>query len=112
MSSMWIMNEEAYQAMSPEQKQVVNEGFHDLGQVCFAFPKRRAIEAYEEFKKAGGQIYVPNSEEKAAFSKAAEPLKKWYTDKYGAEGAELLKAYEAGIKEAQAKLAAEYPANM
>ena len=112
MASLWIMNEDTYQAMNKEQKRIVNDGFRHLGQVCFAFPKRRAIEAYEAFKKAGGEIYVPTAAEKDAFRKAASPLKKWYTDKYGAEGAELLKAYEKAIKDAEAMLAAELAANM
>ncbi len=112
MASLWIMNEETYQGMTPEQKRVVNDGFSDLRQVCFAFPKRRSIEAYETFKKAGGQIYVPTATEKDAFRKAAAPLKKWYTDKYGAEGVELLKAYETAIKKAEAKLAENLKANM
>lgn len=112
MTSLWIMNEDAYQALTPEQKRIVNDGFHDLAQVCFAFPKRRSIEAYEEFKKAGGQIYVPTAEEKDAFRKSADSLKKWYTDKYGAEGQELLTAYEAAIKDAEAKLDAQLKTNM
>jgi tripartite ATP-independent transporter DctP family solute receptor len=112
MASLWIMNEDAYQALNDEQKRIVNDGFRALGQICFAFPKRRAIEAYEEFKKAGGSIYVPTAEEKDAFRKAASPLKKWYTDKYGAEGAELLKEYEKAIQDAEAKLADELKQNM
>ena len=112
MASLWIMNEDTYQALDPEQKRLVNDGFRSLGQVCFAFPKRRSIEAYEEFKKAGGTIYVPTAEEKDAFRAAAAPLKQWYTDKYGAEGVELLKAYEAAIIEAEAKLDAELKLNM
>lgn len=112
MASLWIMNEDTYQALTPEQKRLVNDGFRSLGQVCFAFPKRRSIEAYEEFKKAGGTIYVPTAEEKDAFREAAAPLKEWYTDKYGAEGVELLKAYEAAIIEAEAKLDAELKLNM
>lgn len=112
MTSLWIMNEETYQGLNDEQKRVVNDGFRHLGQICFAFPKRRSIEAYETFKKAGGQIYVPTAKEKDAFRTAAAPLKKWYTDKYGAEGADLLKKYEAAIKAAEAKLAAELKTNM
>lgn len=112
MASLWIMNEDAYQALTPEQKRIVNDGFHDLGQVCFAFPKRRAIEAYEEFKKAGGDIYVPTAEEKDAFRAAAAPLQKWYTDKYGKEGEELLYEYKAAIKMAEEKLDAELLLNM
>ena len=55
---------------------------------------------------------MPTAEEKDAFREAAAPLKQWYTDKYGAEGAELLKAYEAAIAEAEAKLAEQLKANM
>ncbi len=112
MAALWLMNEETYQAMTDEQKRIVNDGFRHLGQVTFAFPKRRAIEAYEEFKKAGGTIYVPTAEEKDAFREAAAPLKTWYTDKYGAEGEGLLKAYEDAIAEAEAKLAEELKTNM
>ncbi|THB73126.1 MAG: C4-dicarboxylate ABC transporter substrate-binding protein [Desulfobulbaceae bacterium] len=112
MASLWIMNEDAYQALDNDQKRIVNDGFAHLGQVCFAFPKRRAISAYEEFKKAGGTIYVPTPAEKDAFRAAAEPLQKWYTDKYGAEGAELLKAYKAAIVEAEEKLDAKLKLNM
>lgn len=112
MASLWIMNEDAYQALTPDQKRIVNDGFRHLGQICFAFPKRRSIEAYEAFKKAGGTIYVPTAAEKDEFRKAASPLKKWYTDKYGEEGKQLLQAYEKAIKEAEAKLADELKANM
>jgi len=112
MASLWIMNEDAYQGLTEEQKRVVNDGFRHLGQICFAFPKRRAIEAYEEFRKAGGEIYVPSAEEKAAFRKAAEPLKGWYTERYGAEGEKLLKEYETAIKDAEAKLSEQLKANM
>ena len=112
MASLWIMNEDTYQALTPEQKRIVNDGFRHLGQVCFAFPKRRAIGAYEEFKKAGGTIYVPTPEEKDAFRKAAAPLQGWYTDKYGAEGEQLLKAYKAAIEQAEKDLEAELQLNM
>ena len=60
----------------------------------------------------GGQIYVPTDAEKNAFRKAAAPLKKWYTDKYGAEGVALLIEYEKAIKQAEAKLAAELKTNL
>jgi TRAP-type C4-dicarboxylate transport system substrate-binding protein len=112
MASLWFINEETYQALTVEQKRLVNEGFSGLRQTTFAFPKRRSIEAYEEFKKAGGKIYVPTAAEKNAFKKAASPLKKWYTDKYGAEGVTLLKEYEKAIKAAEVKLDIEYKANM
>ena len=53
---------------------------------------RRQIEAYEEFRAAGGTIYVPNPEEKAAFQEASSGMRKWYTDKFGPEWLDKLDA--------------------
>jgi len=112
MASLWGMNEDSYQSLSLDLKRVVNDGFRHLGQICFAFPKRRSIEAYKEFKKVGGQIYVPTAVEKEGFRKAVSPLKKWYKDKYGSEGVLLLKEYKKAIKDAETKLMVQLKANI
>jgi len=38
------------------------DGFDNLKDVTTAFPKRRQIEVYDAFKKAGGRIYVPTAD--------------------------------------------------
>lgn len=83
MSAMWLMNNDAFKKLPVNFQKIVVDGFENLRNVTTAIPKRRQIEAYEEFKKAGGKIYVPTPEEKAKFVAAAKPLKDWYVKKYG-----------------------------
>lgn len=80
MTAFWWMNNKTFEDLSPDLKRVVVDGFHALQQATFASPKRKSIAAYEEFKKEGGQIYVPTPEQKAAFKKAAEPVYDWFRD--------------------------------
>ena len=105
MAAFWWMNNDMFMSMPFELRKIVNDGFEHLRGVTTAFPKRNQIEAYEEFKKSGGKIYVPTPAEKDLFKKAAAPLTKWYTDKYGTE---LLDQLKAGVKLAREQLAAEH----
>jgi tripartite ATP-independent transporter DctP family solute receptor len=105
MSAMWLMNNEFFLSLPKDMRKIVADGFDNLKNVTTAFPKRRQIDAYETFKKAGGKIYVPTPEEKAQFVKAAQPLRGWYTKKYGKE---WLDKTEKAILDAEAKLAKEY----
>lgn len=105
MAALWWMNNEAFMGLSERHRQIVHDGFAHLRNVTLAFPKRRQIEAYEEFKKAGGTVYVPSPEEKAQFVEAAAPLKGWYKDKFGTE---WLDKFETAIAAAKADLAEEY----
>jgi len=83
MSAMWIMNEKSFGGLSVNLKKIVEDGFENLRNVTTALPKRRQIEAYKEFRQNGGQIYVPNPEEKQEFVRAAKPIYDWYAKKYG-----------------------------
>lgn len=104
MTALWFMNNDIFMSLPMDLRKIVQDGFAQLQMVTTAMPKRRQIEAYEEFKKSGGQIYVPTPEEKAQFAAAAAPLKKWYTDKYGDK---LLNMYEAAIEQAKKEIEAE-----
>lgn len=105
MSALWLMNNAAFKKLPTDLKKIVVDGFENLRGVTTAFPKRRQIEAYNAFKKAGGKIYVPTPAEKAQFVKAAEPLRQWYVKKYGKEWLDKL---ENAIKEARQRLASLY----
>ena len=61
------------------------DGFQRLKTDARAFPMRKQVPAYEDFKKAGGTIYVPTPSEKAAFKTAAAPVFDWYLNKFGDE---------------------------
>ncbi len=105
MTAFWWMNNDMFMSMPFDLRKIVNDGFEHLRNVTTAFPKRRQIEAYETFKKAGGKIYVPTPEEKAQFVEAAKPLRQWYIDKFGDK---LLVELEKGVQAARDQLAAEY----
>ncbi len=79
MGALWFMNNEKLMSMSPELRQVVSDGFYQLQQATFASPKRKSIQAYQDFQAGGGDLYVPTPDEKAAFKAAAAPVYEWFT---------------------------------
>jgi TRAP-type transport system periplasmic protein len=111
MGAFWWMSNQRFQGMTPDQKQVVLDGFAALQQATFASPKRKEIQAYADFKAAGGDIYVPTPAEKAAFQQAAAPVYDWFKTNV-AGGAETLAAFEAAVAEATAAVAAQREADM
>ena len=101
MSALWLMNDEAYLALSGEHQRIVTEGFDALRRVTMEAPKERRAEAIEAFEAAGGSVYEPTPEEKAAFVKAAEPVRQWYVDEYGEQWLTII---EDAIARAKANL--------
>ena len=83
MSALWLMNDAAWNRLSVQQKQIVEEGFEILRQATLALPKERRAQAIESFEAAGGSVHWPTREEKAAFVEAAKPVQQWYTRRYG-----------------------------
>ena len=70
MAALWWLNQGFWDGLTDEEKRIVYDGFQHLKDVTRAAPMRNAIPAYEAFKAAGGEIYVPNPEEKAMFQAA------------------------------------------
>ena len=71
MGALWWMNNEAFMALPDGMRRVISDGFYALQQATFASPKRKSIQAYEDFVAGGGELYVPTPEEKAMFAEAA-----------------------------------------
>jgi TRAP-type transport system periplasmic protein len=99
MGALWMMNNDFYDSLDENLQRIVNDGFDALRWTTIVMPKRRQIEAYEAFKKAGGEIYVPSAEEKAQFVEAAQPVWTWYKDTYGDEWLDSLQASISGCEE-------------
>ena len=78
MGALWFMNNEKFMSMDPAMQRVIQDGFYQLQQATFASPKRKSIQAYQDFAAGGGDIYVPTPEEKAAFKEAAAPVYDWF----------------------------------
>ncbi len=88
MGALWMMNNEKLMSMSPEMRTVVVDGFYQLQQATFASPKRKSIQAYQDFVAGGGDLYVPTPEQKAAFKEAAAPVYDWF--KSNVDGGEAI----------------------
>ncbi len=78
MGALWWMNNEKFMSLDPTLRRVVTDGFYHLQQATFASPKRKSIQAYQEFAAGGGDLYVPTPEEKAMFKDAAAPVYDWF----------------------------------
>ncbi|MHA7879728.1 MAG: TRAP transporter substrate-binding protein [Saccharospirillum sp.] len=107
MAALWYMNNDVFMDMPEDLRRIVVDGFGELQQATFASPKRKSIQAYQDFVAGGGEIYVPTVEEKEEFRQAAEPVYTWFQENI--EDGEMwfnLLASEAA--EAEAMIEAQY----
>jgi TRAP-type C4-dicarboxylate transport system substrate-binding protein len=111
MGALWWMNNEKFLSMPEDLRRVVVDGFAALQQATFASPKRKSIQAYEDFVAGGGDIYVPSPAEKAMFQEAAAPVYEWFQSSV-TKGPEIFAAFTAAVDEAKAKVDAERAADL
>jgi len=111
MGALWFMNNETFMAMPDDLKRVVIDGFYQLQQATFASPKRKSIQAYEDFAAAGGDIYVPTPEEKAAFAEAAAPVYDWFQSNVDG-GEQIFEALTTSVAAAEGDIDAARAADM
>jgi TRAP-type C4-dicarboxylate transport system substrate-binding protein len=111
MGAFWWMSNDSFAALPDDLKRIVVDGFAELQQATFASPKRKSIQAYQDFVAAGGDIYVPTPEEKAAFQAAVGPVMDWFKTNV-AKGPEILAAFETAVAAAQDKIDAERMADL
>ncbi len=111
MAAIWVMNNERFMSLPEDLRRVVVDGFTQLQQATFASPKRKAIQAYEDFRDAGGEIYVPTPEEMQAFADAVEPVYDWFAQNVDG-GEEVLTALREAVTRAEDKIDASYEAEL
>lgn len=111
MGALWFMNNEKFMAMPEDLRRVVVDGFYQLQQATFASPKRKSIQAYEDFVAEGGDLYVPTPEEKAAFKEAATPVYEWFQSNVDG-GPRVYEALTSAVAEVEAELEAVRAADM
>ncbi len=101
MGALWWMSNDRFMGMDESMRRVVVDGFAALQQATFASPKRKSIQAYEDFVAGGGDLYVPTAEEKGAFKEAAAPVFDWFKDnvKNGGEVFDALSTAAAAAEE-------------
>ncbi|SLN20389.1 TRAP transporter substrate-binding protein [Roseisalinus antarcticus] len=111
MGALWWMNNETFLAMPEDMRRVVVDGFYQLQQATFASPKRKSIQAYEDFVAGGGEIYVPTPEQMAMFAEAAAPVQEWFRANVD-RGDEVLDAMLMAVEEAEADLSEGYDSDL
>lgn len=111
MGAIWVMNNERFLSMPEDLRRVVVDGFSALQQATFASPKRKSIQAYEDFVAGGGDLYVPTPEEKDAFRAAAEPVYSWFQENVDG-GPEIYEALTNAVSAAEADLQSGYASDL
>ena len=111
MGAIWVMNNQRFMEMDDAMKRVVVDGFDALQQATFASPKRKSIQAYEDFAAGGGDIYVPTPEQKQAFQDAAQPVYEWFAQNVDG-GEEVLASFREDIAAAEETVNAQRDAEM
>ena len=101
-AALWLMNEEAYQSLPPDLRQLLGAGFDELARLSLARARERSVEAIAAFEAAGGQVHVPSAAERRTFVMAAGRVSTWYMDEYGYEWLVWL---EGAIAEAEREIA-------
>ena len=111
MGALWWMSNENFMGMPEDMRRVVVDGFYALQQATFASPKRKSIQAYEDFVAGGGDLYVPTPAQKAAFAAAAAPVNDWFIGNV-ARGGEILSALQEAVAEAETEVNAARAADL
>ena len=111
MGALWWMNNEKFTGMPEDMRRVVVDGFYALQQATFASPKRKSIQAYEEFVAGGGELYVPTPEQKAAFKEAAAPAYDWFKSNV-TRGDEVFTALTDAVAKAEGEINAARAADL
>ncbi|UWR69813.1 TRAP transporter substrate-binding protein DctP [Phaeobacter inhibens] len=111
MGALWWMSNKTFMDMPKDMRQVVVDGFYALQQATFASPKRKSIQAYEDFVAGGGDLYVPTPDQKAAFKSAAEPVYDWFKSNV-TRGDEIFTALAEAVAEAEADVSAARAADL
>ncbi|WP_415404267.1 TRAP transporter substrate-binding protein DctP [Tateyamaria sp. SN3-11] len=111
MGALWWMSNQNFMAMPEDMRRVVVDGFYALQQATFASPKRKSIQAYEDFVAGGGDLYVPTPAQKAAFAEAATPVYDWFKDNV-ARGPEIFDALTTAVAAAEADVNAARDADL
>ncbi len=111
MGALWWMNSAKFQEMPEDLRRVVVDGFYALQQATFASPKRKSIQAYEDFVAGGGDLYVLTPDQKAAFKEAATPVYEWFQSNV-ARGDEIFGALTDAVAAAEADVNASRDADL
>ncbi|CAH1044405.1 TRAP transporter substrate-binding protein DctP [Halomonas sp. TD01] len=107
MSSMWLMGNQKFQSLTPEQQRVVADGAAMMSVIQFGIQPRKELEAYRIWREAGGELYTPTNEEMEEFRAIAEPVRDWYLENFEEEGERFIEEFENARDRAQQRVDAD-----
>ena len=111
MAALWWMSNDSFMKLPEDMRRVVVDGFYALQQATFASPKRKSIQAYNDFVAGGGDLYVPTPDEKAALRDSAAPVYAWFQDNID-RGPEVFEALNQAVQQVEADLDAGYGSDL
>lgn len=100
----WWMSDQWLQSLPSDLQDLVIDCVAQASQIQSDWNKEYEARSLEEFRDAGGTVYVPTAEEKQTFLAGRDAMKEWFTAEYGDE---WLVAFEEAVAEAEASIAAE-----
>ena len=107
MASMWLMGNDKFKSLTPQQQRVVADGAAMMSVVQFGVQPSKEVEAYKKWAEAGCEIYTPTDEEMTEFRALAEPVRDWYAESFGKEGERFLSEFEAARERAESRINAD-----
>ena len=105
MSGFWWLNNEKFQSMPTDLKEIMVDGFDALSWFIREYNKYSEASAFETFKATGGTIYRPTEEELGQFKEKAVAVEQWFKENVTEETLEWLDQYKAEIARQQEALA-------
>ncbi len=108
MFAAWFMNANFFKGLSRDFQLALIDGFKLMGTLENGVQMSKELPAYAQFAEVGGKLYVPNPTEKQQFIDSVAPLRKWYTDTFGAKGQAFLDMIDKNITASQKLVDARY----
>jgi TRAP-type C4-dicarboxylate transport system substrate-binding protein len=92
MAALWWYSEKRWQALKPEVRDAVAQGFRALAAATRRVTAEREAPALAAFQARGGTVVVATPEQRAELKRRTAGLRKWYVEHYGQEWLDRLDA--------------------
>jgi TRAP-type C4-dicarboxylate transport system substrate-binding protein len=83
MAALWWYSERQWQALKPEVREAVAEGFRALAIATRRVATESQAPALATFEARGGSVSVANPEQRAELKRRTASLREWYVERYG-----------------------------
>jgi TRAP-type C4-dicarboxylate transport system substrate-binding protein len=100
----WWMSDSWLKGLPADLQALVMDGINQAAMIQTEWNKQYESRAFEQFVKAGGQIYVPTPAEKETFLIGRERAQDWFVKTYGNE---WLDAWKSALRQAEEEVDAE-----